>query len=75
MTKYEMVVALVMQQLEDHKAAIEDGNIEQLAFDMRFKPHGGMPRSAKMQVLHSYEGSQNGGAIPRQPRPTEPARA
>lgn len=64
MTKFEMVVQMVMQRLEDERAGIEDANIEQLAFDMRFKPHGGPPRSVKLQILHSYDGAASNGARP-----------
>jgi hypothetical protein len=57
MTKYDMVVQMLMRRLEQQRAGIEDDNIEQLGLDMRFRPHGGPPRSLKVQILHAAPGA------------------
>lgn len=56
MTRFDMVMALIMTQLEINRQAIDDPNVEQMTLTVKFKPHGGVPRSVQVGCLHVYDG-------------------
>ena len=52
MTKFEQVVQIVMEQLEMNRESIDHHHAERMTIEVKFRPHGGPPRSALTYVLH-----------------------
>lgn len=63
MTKFELVVQMVLQQLEMNREAILNPNTEQFTLVMKFRPHDGPPRSASLACLHVFDGAANNGSV------------
>lgn len=65
MDKYEHTVQLVLMQLAMNREGIEHGHLELMTVEVKYRPHGGLARSAQVKCLNVYDGSPQG----------EPARA